>query len=217
MDTEPLTFNDIETAVEHTRQTYRRAVWYGLDRRVLVVLEKEALAGVVGAVTDEYDVPLLVTKGFSSLTFAHGVAEDINRYSNAGITTHVYALGDWDPSGVKAHTAFKRRLEEWCHVDDEHYYGFKFSRLAVTCDQIQQWNLPSRPTKPSTHAGDWKGGDSVELDAVRPDALRALVRNAIEQHLPPGHMRTLQVSEESERQILERLSKLVADNRKKPK
>ena len=196
-------------------------MWHGLDRRVLVVLEKEALAGVVGTITEEYDIPLLVTRGFSSLTFAHGVAEDINSHANAGITTHVYALGDWDPSGIKAHASFRRRLKEWSRVDDDQYYGFVFSRLAVTPAQITQWSLPSRPTKPSTHAADWEGGDSVELDAVSPGILRQLVRDAIEQHLPAEHMQALQVSEESEREILRGLShKLVADlakDKQKPK
>ena len=92
----PLTFNNLETAVEHTRRTYRRAVWYGLDRRVFVVLEKEALASVVGAVTEEYDVPLLVTKGFSSLTFAHSVAEDIKlvlQWRNQDVRVRTGRLG----------------------------------------------------------------------------------------------------------------------------
>ena len=70
---------------------------------MFVVLEKDALTGVVGDITEEYDVPLLVTRGFSSLSFIHGLAEDINVYADYGVTTYVYALGDWDPSGVKAH------------------------------------------------------------------------------------------------------------------
>ena len=87
-----------------------------------------------------------------------------------------------------------------------------FSRLAVTPAQITQWSLPSRPTKSSTHTAGWEGGDSVELDAVSPRILRRLVRDAIEQHLPAGHMQALQVSEDSEREILRGLShKLVAD------
>ena len=119
----PLTFNNLESAVEHTRLTYRRAVWQGLNCRVFIVLEKDTLAGVVGQVTDEYDVPLLVTRGFSSLTFQRGVADDINSYSQARITSYVYALGDWDPSGLKAHASFKKRLEDWCQQDNEEFYG----------------------------------------------------------------------------------------------
>ena len=132
----PLTFRDMHAAVEHTRRSYRRAVWYELPCRVFVVLEKDALSGVVGDITEEYDVPLLVTRGFSSLSFIHGLAEDINVYADYGVTTYVYALGDWDPSGVKAHESFESRLIEWCPAANDNRCGFVFSRLAVTRDQI---------------------------------------------------------------------------------
>ena len=193
----PLTFPGIEAAIEHTRRTYRRAVWQDLDERVYIVLEKDALVGVVGDVTEEYDVPLLVTRGFSSLSFTHGLAEDVGRNDAAGIDTYVYALGDWDPSGIKAHEAFEDRLAEWCDP-----LAYTFERIAVKPDQIVAWNLPSRPTKQSTHATRWTGGESVELDAIRPARLRTLVYSTIEQHLPAGHLKALEAAEQSEREAL---------------
>ena len=211
----PLTFRDMRAAVEHTRRTYRRAVWFELPCRVFVVLEKDALAGVVGDITEEYDVPLLITRGFSSLSFVHRLAEDINVYADYGIRTYVYALGDWDPSGVKAHESFESRLIEWCPAGDDKRCGFVFSRLAVTRAQIARWHLPTRPTKKSTHAADWDGGDSVELDAVPPDTLRGLVREAIERHVPVGHMNALQLAEESERSHLLQLERVLASPQKK--
>lgn len=204
----PRTFASVSAAINHTRLSYRRAVWIELACRVFIVLEKDALAGVVGDVTEEYDVPLLITRGFSSLSFVHRVAEDINFYAERGIMTYVYALGDWDPSGLKAHQAFEKRLSEWCPAsDDKHCFVFK--RLGVTRDQIAEWDLPTRPTKESTHAVGWEGGDSVELDAVPPDTLRALVLADIERHIPEGHMRTLQVAEESERSYLAELERAI--------
>ena len=197
----------MSAAINHTRQSYRRAVWNGLPCRVFIVLEKDALAGVVGDVTEEYDVPLLITRGFSSLSFVHRVAEDINIYAEHGIRTYVYALGDWDPSGLTAHKAFEERLSEWCPASEDNCFVFK--RLGVTRDQIAEWDLPTRPTKKSTHAVDWEGGDSVELDAIPPDTLRALVLADIERHIPEGHMRTLQVAEENERSYLAELERAI--------
>ncbi len=44
-----------------------------------------------------------------------------------------------------------------------------FERIAVTAEQINDWDLPSRPTKTSdTRSVKWRGGDSVELDAIHP-------------------------------------------------
>ena len=193
----PRTFSGIAAAIAHTRRTYRRAVWFNLPVRLYVVLEKDALAGVVGDVTEEYDVPLLVTRGFSSLSFVHSLAEDVTFYADHGIDVVIYALGDLDPSGLLAHEAFEGRLTDWCPAD-----SFRFERLAVTRQQVNDWALPTRPTKTSTHTTRWAGGESVELDAIPPHRLRALVRGAIEQHVPEGHMLALEVAEESEREVL---------------
>ena len=177
----PRTFHGIAVAIAHTRRTYRRAVWFDLPVRVFVVLEKDALAGVVGEVTEEYDVSLLVTRGFSSLSFVHSLGEDVTFYAERGVEVVVHALGDLDPSGMLAHEAFEGRLTEWCPAD-----SFRFERLAVTRREVDDWALPTRPTKASTHTAGWAGGASVELDAIPPDRLRALVRDAIEQHVPEG-------------------------------
>jgi hypothetical protein len=73
----------------------------------------------------------------------------------------------------------------------------------VTPEQIVELNLPSRPTKETdTRTKKWTGGDSVELDALPADYLRALVRGAIEQHLPRRQLEILKVAERSERQLL---------------
>jgi hypothetical protein len=45
----------------------------------------------------------------------------------------------------------------------------------------------------------------VEVDAIAPSELRLLVRNAIEQHVNKRALRTLQIAERSEREIIELL------------
>ncbi len=77
-----------------------------------------------------------------------------------------------------------------------------FERLAVTWSQVSDWNLPSRPTKRSdSRSKNWRG-DSVELDAIHPDQLRQIVRDAIERHLSRDQLEVLKVAEESERDML---------------
>jgi len=66
--------------------------------------------------------------------------------------------------------------------------------------------LPTRPTKASdTRAKAFGSTLSVELDAIEPNQLRALVQEAIERHLPPEHFEKLKAAEESERDIITRL------------
>ncbi len=84
-----------------------------------------------------------------------------------------------------------------------------FARLAVTPSQIRDLDLPTRPKKSDSRAGGF-GEVSVELDAIHPDYLRALVAEAIERHLPRGHLEVLKVAEESERAVLFRWAEAAA-------
>ena len=71
---------------------------------------------------------------------------------------------------------------------------------------MTEWNLPTRPTKASdTRAKNFGSAISVELDAIEPNQLRALVQEAIERHLPPEQFEKLKAAEESERDIITRL------------
>lgn len=43
------------------------------------------------------------------------------------------------------------------------------------------------------------GNKSVELDAIEPDMLRSIVKEALERHLPASKLATLKIAEASER------------------
>jgi hypothetical protein len=78
-----------------------------------------------------------------------------------------------------------------------------FCRLAATLEQIDEWDLPTRPTKMSDPSAVQFGSDvSVELDAIEPNQLRAIVRETIEQHMTPGAFKKLLAQEEREREAL---------------
>jgi hypothetical protein len=71
----PRTFNSVEDALRETAATYRKALWRDAEVYVEVWCEKDALAGVIYPVTATYDVPLMVTRGFSSETFCFEAVE----------------------------------------------------------------------------------------------------------------------------------------------
>ena len=90
--------------------------------------------------------------------------------------------------------------------------SFTFEELAVTPEQIEGWGLPTRPTKKSdsrTPGFIEKYGDvgSVELDAVDPRTLRALVRDELSRLMPDHDLRVLRGGE---RQRSARASKMLA-------
>ena len=74
--------------------------------------------------------------------------------------------------------------------------------LAVTETQISAWRLPTRPTKSSDSRAKSFGEVSVELDAISPASMRALVKSALEDHISDHELDVLKIVEESERQQL---------------
>jgi hypothetical protein len=106
-------------------------------------------------------------------------------------------LGDFDPSRVNAGKKIEETLRELAPEADIY-----FERIAVTEQQIADWNLPTRATKQTDSRSKTFGEVSVELDAIEPQRLRSLVQDAIEQHLPPEQLAELMAAEESERATL---------------
>jgi hypothetical protein len=193
----PRSFNGVEEALENTARLYRKNLWADADVYVEIWLEKDALAGVLYPITASYDVPLMVARGYASLSFLHDAAEHINKLD---VPARFYHLGDFDPSGVNAGEKIEQTLRDMAPDVDIH-----FERIAVQPWQIEQWDLPTRPTKDSDTRSKNFGPISVELDAIAPDTLRDIVAKAIERHLPERRLEILRAAEESERKILRQL------------
>ena len=196
---------------------------------VEIWLEKEALAGIVVEVTWEWDVPLMVTRGFPSLSFTYAAAEAVYARSLRGQRTRVLYFGDRDPSGLAIDVSivqgigqgldaiigrdptygeFEERDELGGYFEAIFHDHVDFERVAVTREQIEDWDLPTRPTKQTTHSPDFEG-DSVELDAIMPDELKSLVRGAIEQHVDSHRLAVLLEYEHSEREQIETIATMV--------
>jgi hypothetical protein len=171
----PVTYSGTEDALRRTAELYRRSLWDDATAYVEVWLEKEALAGVLIEETAEYDVPLMVTRGYPSLSFVAEAAEIIG---NKDKPAHLYYFGDRDPSGVDIPRHIEERLEELAPWAEIH-----FEKIAVTTEQIETLELPTRPTKRSDTRSKTFEGESVEVDAIPPATLRQLVRDCIEQHV----------------------------------
>jgi hypothetical protein len=190
----PRTFSSVEQALNDTARLYRKALWADADAYVEVWLEKDALAGVVWPITALYDVPLMVARGYASLSFLHDAAEYIG---DLDVPIFIYHCGDFDPSGVNAGEKIEETLREMAPDADIH-----FERIAVTREQINTWDLPTRPTKTTDTRSKGFGNISVELDAIEPERLRELVQAAIERHMPAAQFDVLKVAEQDEKRLI---------------
>jgi hypothetical protein len=187
-------FNGVEHALEHWAKAYRRDLWAAAAAYCEIWCEKDALTGVLFEETDVYDVPLMTARGYSSLTFLHSAAKAIETY---GKPAYIYHFGDLDPSGQDAARDIEEKLRRYAPGAEIH-----FARVAVTRQQVEEWNLPSRPTKTEDPRSKKWEGSSVELDAIPAPQLRALVRDCIERHVDKQQLEILRAAEKSEREML---------------
>ena len=121
----------------------------------------------------------------------YGVAQEIKE---CGKPTTIYYFGDHDPSGQNIFQTIQRELRKLAPTIDIY-----FEKLAVAPEQIEKWNLPTWPTKRTDSRSKNFDGNSVEVEAIEPETLRKLCRDAIESHLPEGHLKKVEMIEASEK------------------
>jgi hypothetical protein len=194
----PTTYDSADDALLVTARTYRRNLWRSQNARIEVWLEKDALAGVVREATEPWDVALMVSRGTSSATFLHAAAEAATgAFVREDVTTYIYAMYDFDAAGERAARAIQTGFERFAPN-----VPIEFERIAVTREQIAAWALPTRPAKKTDPEAHKFGAEAVELDAIPPDKLIALVNDTIVGLVEPIAWERERAAEESERSIL---------------
>lgn len=195
----PQSWSSAETALNIWASSYRRALWN--DQRVHLEIwsEKDAIRSTISSVTSAWQIPLMIARGYSSESFLWTTAEEIRRDGKPAV---IYQLGDHDPSGIDAWRHTKAKLREFAPEID-----FTCRRLAVTEAQIEELNLPTRPTKTTdTRAKNFEG-ESVEVDAIPSPVLRDLVNDAIVQWVDEDQLDLTEAVERHERDGLQALAR----------
>ena len=200
------TFDNISEALQETASFYRRSALRESDVYLEVWCEKQALAGIIYEAASDYDVPVIVSKGMPSLTQVHDSFARIHGAARAGKSSFIYQFGDHDPTGCLIRKVYNPNSWNFARRGRTPILPV-VERIALTEEQIEEHELPSRPTKRDSnpHAKDFEG-DSVELDALPSAVLRELVTECISQHISDQELETLRAAEESEREVLLQLS-----------
>jgi hypothetical protein len=185
----PITYDGLGDALNKWMRYYRQDVWARQGEYVEIWLEKDALSGIFSEITNEYDVPLFIARGFSSESFLYEAA---NQIKAIGKPTFIYFFSDYDLSGLRLCEHVEKKLP---------VFGAKinFIRAALTPDQIRLWNLPTRPSKQGFES------ESTELDAIHPDTLQALIRSKIENHITQRDMENIKMEETVQRESLNQM------------
>lgn len=191
----PRTYGSVDEALRETARLYRRSYWRDANELVEVWCEKEAISGFLYQITEQYGVPLMVTRGFSSESIVQSVA---NELENDWRPLTILFVSDLDPSGDLMPADVIKRIRHYAPSAN-----IALERVAVTRYQAANLGLPTRPTKRegNRHATNFEG-ESVEVDAMHPETLKQFLRVAIEDHMDLHQLKVLQEAEASEREQL---------------
>ncbi|WP_236709343.1 hypothetical protein [Pseudomonas sp. Leaf127] len=166
---------------------FKMDMWANQDFRVFVIIEKEALVGVLSRLCRTWDVPILAARGYPSGTVLREFAErHLLPAMERDQCPMILHLGDHDPSGIDMTRDLQDRI---CLFTESGLPPEAVNRIALTRDQIDEVRPPENPAKTtdSRFASYRKlhGSSSWELDALNPAYLNGLVethlRAAIDQ------------------------------------
>ncbi len=191
--------------------------WEGQSNYVEVMVEKDALSGILEPVCRELHVRFTANKGYSSSSAMYeagkrlyGVLSDRESAVNQ---IHVFYLGDHDPSGIDMtrditerlfmFSGLQKQLDDMGHSIEDFIH---IHRLALNYDQVEQWQPPENPAKETDSRFEGYrekfGESSWELDAVEPRTLASLVREGIEKLIDWQQWETVALKEEGMRNEL---------------
>lgn len=236
----PNQFRDLDDLVETALGVYRLDRWEGQAFYVELWVEKDALAGILEPLANEYHVHMMVNRGYSSQTAmydagkrflraCHGeelpyktLAEWLREGERAGkgklpdaykeikvLDRSVLGemrkepvllyVGDHDPSGEDMVRDVHERLA---------MFGLDVSvrKLALTMEQVEEHAPPPNPAKMTDPRAaeyvDKHGAMSWEVDALPPDVLDAVIREAMDGLVDRGKMDAVKRREEADKRLL---------------
>ncbi len=161
--------------VRAAANSFRIDKWRDQLYRIEVMVEKDALSGVLEPVCRELDIAITANKGYSSSSTMYEIGLRLAAYRRQKKGILIIYLGDHDPSGIDMTRDVKERLCLFSGIEK-----LAVERLALNYEQIELWQPPENPAKQTdsrfaAYEAQF-GSSSWELDAVEPVQLAALVR-----------------------------------------
>lgn len=177
--------------------------WADQENYVEVMVEKQALEGVLEPLCRELDIKFSSNKGYSSSSAMFKAGKRLKRAMGDAKKAHMIYLGDHDPSGIDMTRDVEERLNLFSDavsadglqrikdmgediptlIEAGELDGVTVHRVALNMDQVEALKLPKNPAKiTDSRAADYIskfGPSSWELDAIEPQALAKLVRDKV--------------------------------------
>lgn len=183
---------------------YRRDYWRTSPYTVEMWVEKDSIASTITPVVSQLGLPLYVARGGCSESYLYSAAQSIKARKRVA---YIYILTDFDPGGVDICRQIKERLTAFAAPIPVHV-----TQLGVTFAQaleLQKQGLTREVKRTDSRAPRFLktyGDISAELEALAPEYLRQLVRDAIVQHIDVRAWHAMKAEEDSQRAGLRMLA-----------
>lgn len=147
---------------EYLRNTQSFPRWYEQKNYVEIWTEKEAMVNAIDYYVSKNDLQIKIVSfgGFRGLSWFNEQIDRLKNKIDKGKSIRILYLGDFDPSGEKMDDVFGNSL--WINggvgevaswdlnqysmtLDTNDYIDVTFKRIAVTQEQIEQYDLPWNP------------------------------------------------------------------------
>jgi hypothetical protein len=183
-------WNSASEIIHTAANGFHMDMWEDQKYRVFVIVEKEALAGVLERSCRDFDAPLLAARGYPSGTVLREFTESDILPCMENQTPVILHLGDHDPSGIDMSRDLTDRFGMFVSGEYDGVSSQEFIRIALNMDQIQTQKPPPNPAKATDARFEsyrkQYGTESWELDALKPEYLDRLVRKHIKKFIDNG-------------------------------
>jgi len=157
---------------------YRRNLMRSQPNHIEIVVEKNSVAPIVRRVAGQYSIPVTSGRGYCSLPPRHEMTQRFEASGKEKLI--VLLLTDFDPDGEEIAASFARSIRDDFLVDD-----IVPVKVALTTEQIRRFKLPPKMTAKKTSTNyekfaDRHGDNVFELEALKPQDLQTVLREAIE-------------------------------------
>jgi len=150
----------------------------GQETYLEVWCEKDALSSILYRVTAKYQIPLLIDRGYSSISAMYRAHERF-----VGRRVKIFYVGDFDPSGLDMLRDIMQRMMDF-NLDPN---TFKLEPIALTEEQIKEYEPPPNFAKIKDPRYEWymkkHGTKSWEVDALPPKVLHSLLEDHIKESI----------------------------------
>lgn len=165
-----------EELLQENAETYAVDRWEGMEYRLEVWVEKDALADVVMQAVRPWQVPYFSCRGYTSQSSLWEAGNRLQEYHSNGYVPVIIHLGDHDPSGLDMTRDIGARLDLFMG-------GVDVQRIALSMEQIREFNLPPNPVKIKDSRSPLyirqHGANSWELDALKPKYIEKIIGDKI--------------------------------------